>query len=840
MKRLWKTAVFFLGLLLVLFSAAALALRVLLPPEKARQLVVEAAGKALKREVRLKGLSIGLLRGVVAEGLEISEAPDFRAGVLARADSFRLRLSLLPLLRKKIVVESVAAEGLALALTRGKDGALRLPRASAAPAAPQPAGAASFELAVKKASLKRGSVIYRDEASGARWTLSELSAEVSHFGLDRAFPLEASFKAEGRAGSRPVKAEVSFSGQLDPAGGDLEKMSVVIQKLSLADAGVSLHVSGKAAAAPKPSAELRLALAAVKKEILTADVQVEGEPPFKLVRARFSAKTPGLEERFLKLLGAPEGAFLPAGSASGRLEWAGESAKLAELVVKTEAGMVEAEAEVKGLGKANPDIRARAKLALSLPAFKGSDLPWAKIPAGRGFPAARLAGLVRLERQNAVLEAFSLETEQGRVVLDGTLRDIFSSRPEPDVSVSLKLDLPAFVSADVPLSAFPQGLALPASHWEGVVSLAADQARFKPLRIKMGGMDLEMEGGLNGLSAGQLSVDLLLKCRSFVLEELTRIAPATREMGLSGRGFFALAVKGPVERPLLAGKLQFQGLGAQVGGLKLADFTGQARFDERRIDVPNLKGLFAGSPLTMDLTVKDYAKAPDVDLVAELAQFDLGAFLAAKAAMAKDKKASSAAAPASQEAAKSPALRAKGKLTVAKLVHPNASARQAKLSWELSGITPDLKLLGGWAKLAVGPGSFNDLGLMAAQSPVMKVLVLPVLLLQKIGGIGGIRLFPDLNNIAFSEIGGDYIFKQGVMQVRESHLYSEALHATTAGSIDLPSEKLDLVVTAQVGRVAPIDIGVTGTFSKPVAKPRVAKFLADPAKELLRNIIKLP
>lgn len=839
MKRFWKASIFLLGFFLFLASAAALALKVLLPPEKARGLVVDTAGKALKREVRLKGLSIGLLRGVVAEGLEISQEPDFRAGVFARADSFRLRLSLLPLLRKKIIVEKVAVEGLALVLTRDKDGALRLPRASGAPAAPQAAGTASFELAVKKASIKQGSVSYHDEASGARWTFSDLSAEASGFALDRAFPLATSFKAEGKAGLRPVKAEVSFVGQLDPAGGDPERMSVVIQDLSLVSAGVSLGVSGKAAAAPKPGAELRLSLAAAKKELFRADVKAEGDPRSKSLQARFSAQTPGLEEGFLKLLGAPEGAFLPAGAVSGRVEWTGDEFRLPELAIKTSAGTVEAQAQVKGLGKTEPAFRAQAKLALSLPAFKGSDVPWAKLPASVGFPAARLSGLLRVENQNAVLDALAIETEQGRIVLDGTVRDVFSQKPRPDLSASLKLDLPAFVSSDVPLTAFPSGFALPPSHWEGVVSLAADQARFRPLRIRMGGTDLEVEGDLRGLSSGPLAADLMLKCRSFVLEELTRIAPATRQMGLSGRGFFALAVKGPLERPLLAGKLQFQGLGGEAGGLKLADFTGLARFDERRIDVPNLKGLFAGSLLRMDLTIKDYAKAPDIDLVAELAQFDLGAFLAAKAAMAKGAKPSTASAPG-QEAAQGPALRAKGKLTVAKLLHPNASARDARLSWELSGVTPDLKLLGGWAKLAVGPGSFNDLGLMAAQSPVMKVLVLPVLLLQKIGGIGGIRLFPDLNNIAFSEIGGDYLFKQGVMQVRESHLYSENLRATTTGSIDLPSEKLDLVVTAQVGRVAPIDIGVTGTFAKPVAKPKVAKFLADPAKELLRNIIKLP
>lgn len=837
MVRFAKIAAILLALGLVLAAAATLALKRLLPPEKARQLVTDSARKALKRELRLKDLSIGPLRGLVVSGLELSEAPDFKAGVFASASSFQVRVKLLPLLRKQLVVDSVTLEGLKLTLVRGKDGVLRLPQVgSPGPAAAPAAASAPLSLAVRKATLKDSEVTYRDEAGGTQWVVKGLSANVSDFGLDHPFDLETAFTAVGKAGTRPVDAAVAFSGKVDPARGDLRKLSVVIRKLSVGESGYVLKASGSAAAGPEPKADLKVSASDQGGELFSADVQANPAKAEGFTDARFVAATKGLPAETLARFGAPAGLRLPAGSAAGRLSVSASDLLIPDLQVKTQAGTVGLTVHVKGLRKPKPDVRAEAKLDLSLPALACVDLAWAKLPAGLSLPAVKVTGSLRLEGEEAFLEKLLFETAWGTAMLEGRIADL-RGKPRPDLKADFKLDLPAFKSADLPYLPLPAGLSVSTSHVEGGIDASLDAARFRALRLKTGGSDLEADGVLKGLQ-DKLSADLMLKCRSFVLDELTSISPVTRELKLAGRGFFAIGVTGGLDKPLLAGKLQFSGVGATVAGLKLADFTGLAKFDERRIDVPNLKGLVADGILTMDLTVKDYAKAADIDLVAELSKFDLGAFMAAKAVLAK-KSPTPAPSPAADQKPSQPSpIRAKGKLSIAKLVHPNASAQDAKLSWELEGFTPDFKTLDGWAKLSVAGGRFNDLGRMATQSPLVKVMVLPVVILQKIGGIGGIRIFPDLNNIEFTEIGGDYAFAKGMMNIRDSHLYSDAVHADTKGSIDLPSEKLDLIVTAQVGRVAPIDIGVTGTFEKPVTRAKIGKFLADPAKQLLQNIFK--
>jgi len=149
-----------------------------------------------------------------------------------------------------------------------------------------------------------------------------------------------------------------------------------------------------------------------------------------------------------------------------------------------------------------------------------------------------------------------------------------------------------------------------------------------------------------------------------------------------------------------------------------------------------------------------------------------------------------------------------------------------------------MKGLNGSAQLRVGGGRLRALGDMAAQSKLVKVLVFPLLVVQKLGRVGGLRLFPDFNDIALRRIVGDYSFKNGSMLLRQSEMDSDAAQVRAQGTIDLAAEALDLVVTAQVGNVAPFDVAVTGTFDNPKSSLKLAKFLVAPAKQLLQGLLK--
>jgi hypothetical protein len=114
---------------------------------------------------------------------------------------------------------------------------------------------------------------------------------------------------------------------------------------------------------------------------------------------------------------------------------------------------------------------------------------------------------------------------------------------------------------------------------------------------------------------------------------------------------------------------------------------------------------------------------------------------------------------------------------------------------------------------------------MASESVLVKVLVSPLIVVQKIGRLGGARIFPDFNNVTYSQAAGDYAFRSGAMDVRNMHLISDAGAVSAKGAIDLPQQTLDLAVTAQVANVAPIGVDVTGTFDKPKTHVQLVKFL---------------
>ena len=208
--RLWRLLAVLAGALAVLVLAAALALRHFFPPERIKAVALAKLEAALGREVRIDSVSLGL-RGLRLEGLEISEAPDFRAGVFVKAQSVLARWDLRALLRRRVAVSEVAlddfecnlvkdAQGRLNAATIGpstKPGQAPAPKKASAPragaAAPQVGAAAAsgekiaggeFEISVRRVKLDGGRVTnvtdgLSDDCSPSRRSSSGFSASTS-------------------------------------------------------------------------------------------------------------------------------------------------------------------------------------------------------------------------------------------------------------------------------------------------------------------------------------------------------------------------------------------------------------------------------------------------------------------------------------------------------------------------------------------------------------------------------------------------------------------------------------------------------------------------------------
>ena len=834
-------------------GAALVAVKVFFPEPKARAWILDAARRQLGRDVRLGRIDVGL-RGLNLRGLEVSERPDFKAGTFLSVESFRLRPSWRALLKRRLVVATVAADGLKVRVVKGADGHFNYetlasadapagPAAAAAPAS-KPGEAPAAELDVRRVLVSGGSIEYADALAGTSWTLSEVDLDVSDFGQAAPFGLSASFRARGKSGAGPVDARVVFDGSIDLARGRREKFKADVERLSVEQRGLRLTVAGKASGLDAPELAFDAALSGAGRTLLsavgTAKLGAAADVDVKL-------KTPGLDlVPFVALMpgaGIPA-VNVPAVDAALAGTFGAGRADVRVFRASWSGGKLEGAGTVRGLGGAKPAYVGRLAFGLDVPEIRPGQYPFLRLPPKLALPAGRLDGTARVEGDDVLLDTVTFRGKGAFVRVRGRVDRALAGEPRPDVDVAADLALPALTDKDLPFSGAPAGLRMPPSHWTAQASYSPRLINVKSLRLRTGSNDVEASGAVTDPS-GLAGYDLAFKCRSFSLEELAQLTPQTRDAKLSGSGVFTLSLKGNKAKPEYAGKLQFKGLGATLAGLPLSGFTGTAAFDPKRVDVPNLTGRIADGALKMDLTVKDYSTAPEVQLEASLDRFDLGRYLAAKDKLLADRQAAPVAKPvpaakrgqAAQTAKAEPGEKARpvstrGHLDIGTLVHPNATVTDVKVGWNLRGVAADLRGLNGDARLSVGGGSIRSVGDMATESKFLKVLIFPLLIVQKIGRVGGIRLFPDFNDIALKRIAGDYVFKDGVMTLRQSEMDSSVARVSAKGTIDLPAELLDLVVTTVIANVAPLDVSVTGTFEHPKPKVDLAKMLADPAKFL--------
>ncbi len=276
-------------------------------------------------------------------------------------------------------------------------------------------------------------------------------------------------------------------------------------------------------------------------------------------------------------------------------------------------------------------------------------------------------------------------------------------------------------------------------------------------------------------------------------------------------------------------------LAAEVSGLKL-DVSGELALDPKKVEVSGFHGRFDQGDLKLAMTARDYLSAPDVQLDASLSELDLDRLLAVKQATmgsgtpseAAGKGTKAAPAPAPVAASNAPPLKTKGKAVLGKMTYGNAKVNETTLTWDLSGITPDMRRVAGTAHLHIAGGTIASSGSQPQRNGIVKALMFPVTIVQSIGKVLG-PILPGLNNLLFTEVVGDYSFDRGVMTIKDFHMDSAVAEVRTSGTADLGAQRLNLIAS-----IGPVVVDVTGTFDKPSIKPRLSALL-NPGKDVIKQ-----
>ncbi|MBI5624930.1 MAG: hypothetical protein HY924_14235 [Elusimicrobia bacterium] len=771
---LLKTLVLGVLFLAVLAGAGSLALRVLLPPERLREMVVAQLEKRLDREVRLTAVSVGLVQGLVVEGLEVSEEEGFGEGVFAAAGRARLRIRWLPLARRKVVADTVYLEDARFNLVRRLDRTLNIPGLGGPKKRRRMRknGAAPLELDVRHVEVSRGEFSYRNLLKKTGWELSSISVGASNVAADGAFPVEVSLRAKRFFTESVLEGDVTASGMLDLAGFDPDRMSADVASFHTKIWGIDAAASGT--------------------------IRRFRSPEFRI-----------------------DAALMEAGAvaARGKLD--------IDLVPGTR---IEAGRRKKAL-----DMR----LAASVPSAGVSLLARKlKLPDGLPMlPETKVSGVFKLQGKDLEVLSFHASSPIGAVDASGRVLAL-GPKSQPFLEVSGEIDIPAFEAEDLGfLRRVPRGLSVPASRVRGRLRLAPKEVEFRSLAVELGPSTVEFEGRLTRDASGRARLGLRTGKVSLDAGQAGGLIPRTRKLGLSGTVDGALSLQGAFGSLTASGDFSLKGLAGEFKGIQVSGLSGEGRLKGRDVVFDRLRGRAAGGELTLSLALTGLGRRLKVVLEGELDRLDLEKLLAPAPESVK-------AVPDARPAAvtrRAPApLALAGSFKVGEVAHPLFSAKDLELAWDLRDVTKDLSEIDGVSTMTAVSGRFRSLDALCSKSTVAKVLLMPLLAVQQVQRLPGLNMLPDLTDVAFTRIHGVYVFRSGVMEVRQCRLSSLTLDLDVGGTVDFKTDRLGLDATVRVLKLPlPIKFGITGPLREPKVRLNTVESLLSPVLGPARKLFEL-
>ncbi len=308
------------------------------------------------------------------------------------------------------------------------------------------------------------------------------------------------------------------------------------------------------------------------------------------------------------------------------------------------------------------------------------------------------------------------------------------------------------------------------------------------------------------------------------------IPPGAKVDALSGPATFFLSILGPPGSVRWETAVSLPKGGGNYAGLEISDLRADARLSNRRISIgPPFEGLLLGSTFQGTVEIYLHPTAPAVAVNLSLASLELSPLFKAL----KERAAAHAGNAPSRKFPKRWSV--SGGLDIGELRHTGLTARKVRVDYALT-VSSGLSDVAGRASLKAAGGRLLKLEGASSESSALRALLVPLIVLQKIGNAGPLQLLPDLNDVEFHEISGEYDFKAGVMEVRSCTLKGPKLELRTRGTLDLPTGKIALTVQADVARLpTTLEFDVSGTVAKPVTILDKGKLLTEPVLQLLKG-----
>ncbi len=281
----------------------------------------------------------------------------------------------------------------------------------------------------------------------------------------------------------------------------------------------------------------------------------------------------------------------------------------------------------------------------------------------------------------------------------------------------------------------------------------------------------------------------------------------------------------------ISGTIALSGVGLKYPPVTLSEMDAHIKMvSPADISSQDITGKLNNEPFTASVAYKDLGKILDLVLNANFSKLIIENFSSDTdtTAAAAEPSAQQAAATA-QTTEKETLFNLKANIKIGDIKVPYFASKGATLSAQLQKASASMKSANGTVSFELQEGSINDLFSFVGESKIIKILLLPLALVNKVTSTLGVDLFPakspeDKGKIKVSDASAAYVFTNGIMELQETHLNSALSNLTATGNVNFQTEKLDMRVKASVlTSQTPIVIKIGGTISNPSGKLDLAQ-----------------
>lgn len=243
------------------------------------------------------------------------------------------------------------------------------------------------------------------------------------------------------------------------------------------------------------------------------------------------------------------------------------------------------------------------------------------------------------------------------------------------------------------------------------------------------------------------------------------------------------------------------------------------------ISSKNITGNLNENPFTASFAYKDLGEVMDIVFDADLSKLTLDTFTASEDSTSTSTAAHTTATDSPKSTEPESLFNLRSHIKIGEISVPYFTSTGATLETNLQKASASMKKANGTVNFTLQEGAIKDLELVMKDHKILRVLMLPFGIVNKVTSTLGINLFPtESGKIKFSSGSGTYKFTDGLMNIEETHFNSSLSNLTATGTINFHTEALDMNVKASVlTSQTPVVIKIGGTMSEPSGKLNLAQ-----------------